>query len=57
MHHFVQYHNFDKMGPYRTSRKSFDIVTSKCFSSLLGGTVWLVMGKVGIPMKVIGVPI
>jgi hypothetical protein len=45
MHHFVQYHNFDKMGPYRTSRKSFGIVTSKCFSSLLGGTAWLVMGK------------
>jgi|SRR5882724_1808591 len=45
MRHFVQYHNFDLMGRYRSSPGKYGIVTDKFFTSLVGGTVWLVMGK------------
>jgi hypothetical protein len=45
MHHFVQYHNPDLMGRYRSSQKNYGIVTNKFFTSLVGGTVWLVTSK------------
>jgi hypothetical protein len=45
MRHFVQYHNPDVMGQYRPSPKNNGIVTNKFFTSLVGGTVWLVTSK------------
>jgi len=45
MHHFVQYHNPDLMGRYRSSPKNYSIVSNKFFTSLVGETAWLVTSK------------
>lgn len=45
MRHFVQYHNPDKMDPFRPSKKMFGIVTDKRAGLREGDTVWLVTGK------------
>jgi hypothetical protein len=42
MRHFVQYHNPDKFGPYRCSKRGAQIVTDKSVENLIGDTVWLV---------------
>ncbi len=42
MRDFVQYHNPDKRGVFRPSRRNYRIITDKTVDKLVGDRVWLV---------------